>query len=30
MYRYGLNLKKDIIGLFQGFLTFNDKSTARA
>jgi anaerobic magnesium-protoporphyrin IX monomethyl ester cyclase len=28
MYRYGLNLKKDIIGLFQGMFTFNDKSTA--
>ena len=30
MYRYGLNLKKDIIGLFQDFFTFNNKSTARA
>jgi len=28
MYRYGLNLKKDIIGLFQGFGAVNNKSTA--
>ena len=30
LYRYGLNLKKDFAAWFQGLLTNNEKSTARA